>query len=63
MGKKIGFLLPANPKFLIYGAGVLGSQFAAYMHANKMDVSLLARGEKGQRYSQEGIKIKDYYHK
>ena len=50
-----------SPKLLIYGAGVLGSQFAAYFHESGLNVSLLARGEKAERYRSDGVKVKDYY--
>ncbi|MEV3950585.1 2-dehydropantoate 2-reductase N-terminal domain-containing protein [Streptomyces halstedii] len=34
-------------KLLVYGAGVLGSLFAARLHEAGHDVSLLARGRSG----------------
>jgi len=33
-------------RILIYGAGVIGSVYAAYLHAGGQDVSLLARGQR-----------------
>ncbi|GAA1366659.1 ketopantoate reductase family protein [Streptomyces beijiangensis] len=44
-------------KLLVYGAGVLGSLFAARMHEAGHDVSLLARGERLASLRQYGVQL------
>jgi 2-dehydropantoate 2-reductase len=48
-------------KFLIYGAGVLGSYYAAKLHAANIDVSILARGQRLKDIQQYGIIIDNVY--
>jgi 2-dehydropantoate 2-reductase len=48
--------VPAQPmKLLVYGAGVIGSIFAARMHDAGNDVSLLARGERLASLREHGL--------
>ncbi|MEV0911224.1 ketopantoate reductase family protein [Streptomyces hokutonensis] len=44
-------------KLLVYGAGVLGSLFAARMHEAGHDVSLLARGERLAALRRHGVQL------
>ncbi|WP_327672701.1 MULTISPECIES: 2-dehydropantoate 2-reductase N-terminal domain-containing protein [unclassified Streptomyces] len=44
-------------KLLVYGAGVLGSLFAARMHEAGHDVTLLARGERLAALRQHGVQL------
>ncbi|MDX3854003.1 ketopantoate reductase family protein [Streptomyces sp. AK02-01A] len=44
-------------KLLVYGAGVLGSLFAARMHEAGHDVSLLARGERLTALRRHGVQL------
>ncbi|MFD5141948.1 ketopantoate reductase family protein [Streptomyces sp. NPDC058401] len=44
-------------KLLVYGAGVLGSQFSARMHEAGHDVSLLARGERLAALRLHGVQL------
>ncbi|MGW7518307.1 ketopantoate reductase family protein [Streptomyces sp. NPDC054796] len=44
-------------KLLVYGAGVLGSLFAARMHEAGHDVSLLARGERLAALRRHGVRL------
>ncbi|MFG3545171.1 ketopantoate reductase family protein [Streptomyces clavifer] len=44
-------------KLLVYGAGVLGSLFAARMHEAGHDVSLLARGERLTALRRRGVQL------
>ncbi|MER5890845.1 2-dehydropantoate 2-reductase N-terminal domain-containing protein [Streptomyces sp. NPDC001941] len=44
-------------KLLVYGAGVLGSQFAVRMHEAGHDVSLLARGERLASLREHGVQL------
>ena len=44
-------------KLLVYGAGVLGSQFAARLHEAGHDVSLLARGERLAALRRNGVQL------
>jgi ketopantoate reductase len=50
-------------KILVYGAGPLGSLFAARLHEGGNDVSLLARGKRLTDLRQHGIVLKDFYTK
>lgn len=42
-------------RILIYGAGVQGSQYAAFLHQAGQDVTLLARGERLAQIKEHGI--------
>ncbi|MET0424117.1 MAG: 2-dehydropantoate 2-reductase N-terminal domain-containing protein [Actinoplanes sp.] len=44
-------------KLLVYGAGVLGSLFAARLHEAGQDVSLLARGERLTALRKHGVQL------
>ncbi|MFD8986259.1 ketopantoate reductase family protein, partial [Streptomyces sp. NPDC059564] len=44
-------------KLLVYGAGVLGSLFAARLHEAGHDVSLLARGERLTALHRHGVQL------
>jgi 2-dehydropantoate 2-reductase len=44
-------------KLLVYGAGVLGSQFAVRLHEAGHDVSLLARGERLAALRRHGVQL------
>jgi 2-dehydropantoate 2-reductase len=44
-------------KLLVYGAGVLGSLFAARLHEAGLDVSLLARGERLAALRRNGVQL------
>lgn len=46
-------------KILVYGAGVLGSLYAARLHDSGQDVTLLARGERLIQLQQHGIVLHD----
>jgi 2-dehydropantoate 2-reductase len=46
-------------KILIYGAGVIGSIYAAKLFEAKNDVTLLARGKRYESLLQNGVTIKD----
>jgi ketopantoate reductase len=46
---------------LVYGAGPLGSLFAARLHDAGHDVSLLARGQRFEDLRQYGIVLQDFY--
>jgi ketopantoate reductase len=50
-------------KILVYGAGPLGSLFAARLHEGGNDVSLLSRGKRLDDLRQHGIVLKDFYTK
>ncbi|WP_256114403.1 ketopantoate reductase family protein [Streptomyces sp. MnatMP-M27] len=47
----------ATMKLLVYGAGVLGSQFAVRMHEAGHDVALLARGERLASLRERGVRL------
>jgi 2-dehydropantoate 2-reductase len=47
-------------KILVYGAGPLGSLFAARLHEGGNDVSLLARGERLSDLREYGIELRDF---
>ncbi len=42
-------------RILVYGAGVLGSRYAAALHQAGYDVTILARGERFQQIKEQGI--------
>ena len=44
-------------KLLVYGAGVIGSQFAARLQEAGHDVSLLARGERLAALRRHGVQL------
>ncbi len=46
-------------KILVYGAGVLGSVYAARLHASGEDVSILARGQRLADLREQGIVLED----
>jgi len=46
-------------KILIYGAGVIGSIYAAKLYQTGCDVTLLARDKHYERLKQNGIIIKN----
>ena len=48
-------------KILIFGAGVIGSYYAAKLHQAKIDVSILARGEKFKKIKKKGIIVEDFF--
>jgi 2-dehydropantoate 2-reductase len=48
-------------KILVYGAGPLGSLFAAQLQEGGNDVSLLARGQRLADLREHGIVLKDFY--
>jgi choline dehydrogenase-like flavoprotein len=50
-------------KILVYGAGPLGSLFAARLQEGGNDVSLLSRGKRLDDLRQHGIVLKDFYTK
>jgi ketopantoate reductase len=52
-----------STKILIYGAGPLGSLYAARLHEGGNDVSLLARGKRLRDIRQYGIVLRDFYTK
>ncbi len=46
-------------KILVYGAGVLGSVYAARLHGSGQDVSILARGQRLADLRERGIELED----
>jgi 2-dehydropantoate 2-reductase len=51
---------PANQlKFLVYGAGVIGSVYAAYLWEAGFDVTLLARGQRAEALHKNGIVLEN----
>ena len=46
-------------KILVYGAGHIGSLYAALLHSSGQDVSILARGQRLAQISEHGICIED----
>ena len=46
-------------KILVYGAGVLGSLYAARLQESGQDVTLLARGERLAQLQKYGLVLKD----
>jgi 2-dehydropantoate 2-reductase len=48
-------------KVLVFGAGVIGSYYAARLYHSKIDVSILARGEKCKNIIEDGIVIEDFF--
>ncbi len=46
-------------KILIYGAGVIGSVYAARLYQTGCDITLLARDKHYERLKQNGIVIKN----
>jgi 2-dehydropantoate 2-reductase len=48
-------------KILVFGAGVIGSYYAAKLYQSKIDVSILARGEKFRDINDNGVVIEDFF--
>lgn len=48
-------------RLLVYGAGVLGSLYAARLHEAGLDVSLLARGERLAALRRHGVRLAEGY--
>lgn len=46
-------------KILVYGAGVIGSIYAAKLHEAEIDITLLARGKRYESLKQNGVIIND----
>jgi 2-dehydropantoate 2-reductase len=46
-------------KILVYGAGVLGSVYAARLHGSGQDVSILARGQRLEELREHGVVLED----
>ncbi|MCC5988570.1 MAG: ketopantoate reductase family protein [Pararhodobacter sp.] len=46
---------------LVFGAGVLGSLYAAWLHRAGYDVTLLARGQRYQDLMQHGVVLEDFF--
>ncbi|WP_313130669.1 ketopantoate reductase family protein [Anaerocolumna sp.] len=46
-------------KFLIYGAGVIGSIFAGKLYSGDHDITMLARNKRFEELKKNGLKIKD----
>jgi 2-dehydropantoate 2-reductase len=46
-------------KILIFGAGVIGSIYAARFHEANQEVTLLARGKRYEELCQEGVIIRE----
>jgi len=46
-------------KFLIYGAGVIGSIFAGKLYSGGHDITMLARNKRFEELKKNGLKIKD----
>ncbi len=49
-----------NQKILVFGAGVLGSYYAAMLQEGGHDVTLVARGQRYHDIKEHGIVIEDY---
>ena len=49
-----------NMKFLIFGAGVLGSLYAARLHEAGIDTSLVARGQRYKDIKEHGIVLENF---
>lgn len=47
-------------KILVYGAGNLGSLYAALLHESGQDVSVLARGKRLDEVRELGIRLEDF---
>lgn len=48
-------------KVLIFGAGVIGSYYATKLYQAKIDVSILARGEKFMNIKEDGVVVEDFF--
>ncbi|MDB4286054.1 hypothetical protein N9933_02010 [bacterium] len=48
-------------KVLIFGAGVIGSYYATKLYQSKIDVSVLARGEKVTNIKEKGVIAEDFF--
>ena len=47
-------------KFLFFGAGVLGSLYAAKLHEAGEDVTLLARGSRYEELQEHGVVLEEF---
>jgi len=50
----------ANMKFLFFGAGVLGSLYAAKLHEAGIDVTLVARGSRYDALEEHGVVLEEF---
>ena len=48
-------------KILVFGAGVVGSYYATKLYQSKIDVSILARGEKFTSIKEKGVIVEDFF--
>jgi len=48
-------------KILVFGAGILGSYYAAKLYNANIDVTILARGEKYKNIKEKGIILENYF--
>lgn len=48
-------------KILVFGAGVIGSYYATKLYQGKIDVTLLARGEKFKNIKEKGVLVEDFF--
>ena len=48
-------------KVLVFGAGVIGSYYACKLYQSKIDVTILARGEKFENIKEQGVVIEDFW--
>lgn len=49
-----------NMKFLIFGAGVLGSLYAARLHEAGIETALVARGQRYKDIKEHGIVLESF---
>ena len=47
-------------KLLVFGAGVIGSYYANKLYQSKIDVTILARGEKFMSIQERGVVVEDF---
>jgi len=48
-------------KILVFGAGAIGSYYATKLYQAKIDVTILARGEKFQNIKDKGVVVEDFF--
>jgi len=48
-------------KILVFGAGAIGSYYATKLYQAKIDVSILARGEKFKNIKEKGVIVEDFF--
>ena len=48
-------------KILVFGAGVIGSYYATKLYQSKIDVTILARGEKSKNIKEQGVIVEDFF--